>query len=61
MDQQTILIIDDDAEILNLIEIYLKNEGFQVIKAGDGLEALEFLAKTEVHLVITANSRRHNL
>ncbi|HZK84206.1 MAG TPA: response regulator transcription factor [Desulfosporosinus sp.] len=52
MDQQTILIIDDDAEILNLIEIYLKNEGFQVIKAGDGLEALEFLAKTEVHLVI---------
>ncbi len=52
MDPQTILIIDDDAEILNLIEIYLKNEGFQVIKAGDGLEALDILAKTEVHLVI---------
>lgn len=52
MDQQTILIIDDDAEILNLIEIYLKNEGFQVIKAGDGLEALDILANTEVHLVI---------
>ncbi|HZK54917.1 MAG TPA: response regulator transcription factor [Desulfosporosinus sp.] len=52
MDQRTILIIDDDAAILNLIEIYLKNEGFQVIKAGDGLEALDILAKTEIHLVI---------
>ena len=52
MDQQTILIIDDDAAIQNLIEIYLKNEGFQVIKAGDGLEALDILAKTEVHLVL---------
>jgi DNA-binding response OmpR family regulator len=52
MDQQTILVIDDDAEIQNFIEIYLKNEGFHVIKAGDGLEALDILANTEVHLVI---------
>lgn len=52
MDQQTILIIDDDAAIKNLIEIYLQNEGFQVIKAGDGLEALDILANTEVHLVL---------
>ena len=52
MDQQTILIIDDDAAIQNLIEIYLKNEGFQVIKANDGLEALDILADTEVHLVL---------
>ena len=35
-----------------MIEIYLKNEGFQVIKAGDGLEALDILSKTEVQLVI---------
>jgi len=48
MDQQTILIIDDDGEILNLIEIYLKNEGFRVIKASDGLKALDILANTEV-------------
>lgn len=52
MEQSTILVIDDDLEIQNLIEIYLKNEGFQVIKAGDGMEALDILAQTEVHLVI---------
>lgn len=48
----TILVIDDDLEICNLIEIYLKNEGFDVIKAGDGLEALDILIKNEVHLII---------
>jgi len=37
MDQPTILVIDDDIAIQNLIEIYLKIEGFKVIKAGDGL------------------------
>lgn len=52
MEQPTILVIDDDPAIQNLIEIYLKNEGFQVIKAGDGLEALEILAKMDVHLVL---------
>lgn len=52
MEKSTILVIDDDLEIQNLIEIYLKNEGFQVIKAGDGLEALEILAQTEVQLII---------
>lgn len=50
--QPTILVIDDDVQIRNLIEIYLKNEGFQVIKAEDGLEALRILAKNKVHLII---------
>lgn len=50
--QPTIMVIDDDVQIRNLIEIYLKNEGFQVIKAGDGLEALGILAKNKVHLII---------
>lgn len=48
----TILVIDDDPAIRNLIEIYLKNEGFDVIKAGDGLEALDTLTEAEVHLII---------
>ncbi|GAA5347167.1 response regulator transcription factor [Planifilum fimeticola] len=50
--QPTILVIDDDAQIRNLIEIYLKNEGFHVLKAGDGLEALDLLSRNEVHLII---------
>jgi len=52
MDQPTILVIDDDIAIQNLIEIYLKIEGFKVIKAGDGLEALDILANMDIHLVI---------
>lgn len=52
MEKSTILVIDDDLEIQNLIEIYLKNEGYQVIKAGDGIEALDILAQTEVQLII---------
>lgn len=52
MEQPVILVIDDDAEIRNLIEIYLKNEGFQVIKAGDGLEALAILSTNNVQLII---------
>ncbi|WP_376766363.1 response regulator transcription factor [Thermoactinomyces mirandus] len=50
--QPTILVIDDDVQIRNLVEIYLKNEGFQVVKAGDGLEALDILSKNKVHLII---------
>jgi two-component system, OmpR family, response regulator VanR len=52
MEQSVILVIDDNTEIRNLIEIYLKNEGFQVIKAGDGLEALEILSSNSVQLII---------
>lgn len=36
-----ILIADDDREICDLLEIYLKNEGYEVSKAYDGVEALE--------------------
>lgn len=50
--QPTILVIDDDVQIRNLVEIYLKNEGFRVVKAGDGLEALDILSKNKVHLII---------
>lgn len=52
MKNQTILVIDDDPSIQNLLEIYLINEGFQVIKAGDGLEALDILTKAKVQLII---------
>ena len=48
----TVLVADDDQEIRDGIEIYLKNEGYDVLKAADGKEALELLESNEVHLLI---------
>jgi len=47
-----ILICDDDKEIVNAIEVYLKNEGYEIFKAYDGLEALDTIEKEEIHLVL---------
>jgi len=52
MAAMTILVADDDKEIRDGIEIYLKNEGYRVLKAADGREALDLLATEEVHLLI---------
>jgi len=49
---QTILVCDDDKQIVEAIDIYLTGEGFKVIKAYDGYEALEYLDKNEVDLLI---------
>ena len=43
MIKSNVLVVDDDKEIVDAIEIYLRNEGINVIKAYDGLEALEAL------------------
>ena len=47
-----ILVCDDDKEIVGAIEIYLKNEGYDIFKAYDGLQALDILDKEEIHLVL---------
>ncbi len=47
-----ILVCDDQPEIVDAIEIYLKNEGYQIFKAHDGLEALEKLEQNQIHLII---------
>lgn len=47
-----ILICDDEREIADAIEIYLINEGYQVLKAYDGLEALRLVEQNTVHLII---------
>lgn len=52
MTKLTVLVTDDDQDIRDGIEIYLKNEGYNVIKAADGLEALEKLENNEIHLII---------
>ncbi|MHA6260484.1 response regulator transcription factor [Sporosarcina sp. CAU 1771] len=52
MTKFTVLVADDDQDIRDGIEIYLKNEGYNVVKAADGKEALELLEESEVHLLI---------
>jgi len=52
MEQHSVLVVDDDEEIRNAIEIYLKNEGLSVIKARDGVEAIDQLKENEIHLII---------
>lgn len=52
MDNYTVLIVDDDKEIRDGIEIYLRNEGIHVLKANDGMEAIELLHEQEVHLIL---------
>ncbi|MET3575538.1 response regulator transcription factor [Bhargavaea ullalensis] len=52
MEQLTVLVVDDDREIREGIEIYLRNEGYRVLSAGDGREALDLLEREDVHLII---------
>ncbi|THF77746.1 response regulator transcription factor [Cohnella fermenti] len=52
MEQQVVLVVDDDKEIRDAIEIYLKHEGIEVLQAKDGLEALAMLEAEPVHLII---------
>ena len=52
MEQITILVVDDEKEIADLVEIYLVSDGYRVLKAGNAQEGLEILNKEEVHLVL---------
>ncbi|MGF7060345.1 response regulator transcription factor [Brassicibacter mesophilus] len=52
MERKTILVVDDEKEIRELIEIYLKNEGYDIIKATNGLDALDILHNQKVDLII---------
>ncbi|ABR35781.1 response regulator transcription factor [Clostridium beijerinckii] len=47
-----ILVVDDEKEIRNLLEINLRNEGYNVFKASCGEEALDILEKEEIHLIV---------
>lgn len=52
MEVNRILIVEDDKEIREGIEIYLKSQGYVVFQAGDGIEALAVLEREEIHLAI---------
>lgn len=47
-----ILVCDDEREIVDALEIYLRNEGYQVYKAFTGAEALSVVEQEEIHLII---------
>ncbi len=48
-----ILVVDDDKEIVNAIEIYLSKEGYNILKAYDGMEALKIIEKNDnIHLIL---------
>ncbi len=49
---QTVLVCDDDKAILDSIEIYLKAEGYNVLKAENGLQALELIKDNEIHCMV---------
>ena len=47
-----ILVCDDDKEIVDAIEIYLKQEGYEILKAYNGIEALKIIQENEIHLLL---------
>ncbi|MDE7185496.1 MAG: response regulator, partial [Lachnospiraceae bacterium] len=52
MEAYHILIVEDDKEIREGIEIYLKNQGYSVTQAADGVEGLKKIESEEFHLAI---------
>lgn len=54
MEKETyhILIVEDDRDIRDGIEIYLKNQGYTVFQAADGIEGLAVMKKETIHLAI---------
>lgn len=48
----TILVVDDEKDIVSALEIYLKAEGYRVLAAYNGKEALSVAAREDVHLIL---------
>ncbi|MGD7045840.1 response regulator transcription factor [Jeotgalibacillus proteolyticus] len=48
----SILVVDDDSHIRELINLYLTMEGFNVLQAGDGEEALDIIKRQRIHLAV---------
>ncbi|WMJ89759.1 response regulator transcription factor [Anaerocolumna sp. MB42-C2] len=52
MDRPKVLIVDDDREIVDLIELYLASENYEILKAYDGKECTEFLHYHDISLLV---------
>ena len=48
----TILICDDDKDIVSALDIYLTSEGYKTLRAYNGKEALQAVEQNEVHLIL---------
>ena len=51
-DQGTIVVVEDDPNIADLVDLYLRREGFRVLQAGDGERGIELVARERPRLVI---------
>lgn len=52
MEMNHVLVVEDDKEIREGVEIYLKSQGYEVFQAADGVEELEVIEKEDIHLAI---------
>lgn len=52
MEKQCILVVDDDKEIVRAISIYLEKEGYEVLCAYDGIQAVELAMSRNIHLIL---------
>ena len=52
MAESTILMVDDEAEIIQLMSIYFNNEGYKLLQAANGMEALKILQTKQVDLIV---------
>lgn len=49
---ENILVVDDEKEIVDAIEFYLKTDGYNILKTYDGLQSLEMIIENDIKLVI---------
>ena len=52
MSRETILLVDDEPHIIELVQMYLQKEGYTVLSAGDGERALQTIAAMEPELIV---------
>ena len=50
--KECVLVVDDDREIVKAIALLLEKEGYKVLKAYDGMQALETVTEQQVQLII---------
>jgi DNA-binding response OmpR family regulator len=48
----SVLVVEDEKEIADAIEVYLKNQNYRVFKASNGQEAIDIFEKEEIHLIL---------
>ena len=52
LENSSILVVDDDHDIVNAIAKLLGKEGYKIYKAYNGLEAIDMLVQNEIHLIL---------